>query len=125
MEAGDASVVLGTGEPPPTVTVRPLVGVLAEIRLPAAIGFRRGARPSAMLPGFASPAMKLSKPLVLPYQVSVMPSSRRAKVNCCNAVGEDPTCIVIFLHVLAKPLASAHSGRAAEVEKTVSAARRT
>jgi hypothetical protein len=36
-----ASVVLGTGEPPPSVTFRPVVGVETVTVVPAAIGLNR------------------------------------------------------------------------------------
>ena len=112
--------MLGTGEPPPKVTVSPGVGVLAEIRVPAAIGFKRGSRPRARLPGLASAAIRLRLPLVSPYQVS--PATSVSDRVC---VVSGPTCIVILLHAFVRPLVLAHSGLAPEVENTVSVALRT
>jgi len=122
-----ASVVLGTGEPPPTLTVSPVVGVFAVITVPAAIGFRRGGRFWASLPGLASPTKKLKVSEVPPYQVSP-----RTGVNNAVWEGWGPTCISRpeaqtgpFAPLEARPLVLAHRGRAADVDSTVSVARRT
>ena len=95
------------------------MGVLALITVPAAIGFRRGGKPWAKLPGLASPTTKLSVPLLPPYQVS--PATL---VKGAVWLGFGPTCSVIFWQLASSPLVLAHSGRAAEVESTVSVARR-
>ena len=116
--------MLGTGEPPFNVTLRPVVGVVAVMRVPAAMGFRRGDSPIAVRPGLASATMKLSVPAAPPpYQVSLFTRVNWFAVD--RSVGEFPVWRMILEQLAAKPVVDAHSGLAAEVDKTVSTARRT
>src|SRR5438477_9059662 len=109
MDAKDASVVFGTGEPA-TVTVKPVVAVAVMIEV-AAMGLSRT--------GFWSRTMNVSVPRA-PAPVMLDPLTR------WNVMGAEfgPVANATALPADAGSIPGIHTGSLPEVDRTVSIARR-